>query len=110
MGCRVWRVHVHAGVPSPAGLEGAGVRLNKAEFRALMKTAANTREGTVGWDYNHFCNLVAEAGGSLEVGFRLLAVCVRVFLCACFFGFFLMQQNACPPPPPPPPPHPLPSS
>jgi hypothetical protein len=47
-------------------LEDAGVRLNKAEFRALMATAASTREGAVGWDYNHFCNLVAEAGGSLE--------------------------------------------
>ena len=52
-----------------AGLEGAGLRLNKSEFRTLMETAANTtREGTVGWDYNHFCNLVSDAGGALEVG------------------------------------------
>lgn len=57
-------------VPSPAGLEGAGVRLKKAEFRALLDTAAATREGAVGWDYSRFCTLVAEAGGSLEVGRR----------------------------------------
>jgi len=48
------------------GLEGAGVRLNKAEFRALMHTAAMTREGDGGWDYNQFCALVIEAGGTLE--------------------------------------------
>ena len=48
-------------------LEAAGLRLNKSEFRALMETAAVTREGD-GWDYNCFCELVleAEAGGGLD--------------------------------------------